>query len=73
MATEPENSQARGWERSLARWAYLIAALAAMLFGLKKMTDNAMPPGIGTEFFEGMLWSVVGIHFWAHRERVPRP
>jgi hypothetical protein len=71
--SDPENPQAKGWQRSLARWAYLIAALAAMLFGLKTMTDNLMPPGgINREFFEGMLWSIVGLHFWFHRERIPR-
>jgi hypothetical protein len=73
MASDPENPQTKGWERSLARTAYLIAALAATLFGLWKMSNNLLPPGmINSEFFEGVLWSIVGIHFMFHRERIPR-
>jgi hypothetical protein len=69
----PEDPQAKGWERSLARTAYLIAGLAAMVLALWKMSqDFAVPPKMTSEDFEAFLWIFVGIHFWLHREKIPR-
>jgi hypothetical protein len=71
--SDPENPQAKRWERSLARKAYFIAGLAAMVLAMWKMSQNfAVPPKITSEDLEAFMWIFVGIHFWLHREKIPR-